>query len=146
MCIRDRTFTALREQGVVLEGMILKPNMIVSGTECPVQASVEQVAEATVKCFNQTVPAAVPGIAFLSGGQSDELASAHLSAMNRIGPHPWELSFSYGRALQAPALKAWGGREDQVGAAQAAYLHRAQCNGAARTGAYTDAMEAATAS
>ncbi|MCP5070306.1 MAG: fructose-bisphosphate aldolase class I, partial [bacterium] len=140
-----RTFAALRKQGVLLEGMILKPNMVVSGTECPVQASVEQVAEAAVKCFNQIVPSAVPGIAFLSGGQSDELASAHLSAMNRIGPHPWELSFSYGRALQAPALKAWGGREDQVAGGQAAYLHRAHCNSAARTGAYTDAMEAAHA-
>lgn len=139
------TFAALRDQGVLLEGMLLKPNMIVSGTECPVQASVEQVAEATVKCFNQVVPAAVPGIVFLSGGQSDELASAHLSAMNRIGPHPWELSFSYGRALQAPALKAWQGREDQVAGGQAAYLHRAQCNSAARTGAYTDAMETAHA-
>lgn len=139
----QKTFAALAQQGVLLEGILLKPNMVISGTTCAVQADVEAVAAATVACFRNTVPAAVPGIVFLSGGQSDELASAHLSAMNRMGPHPWELSFSYGRALQAPALKAWGGSADGIAAGQAAYLHRARCNGAARTGAYTEAMETA---
>jgi fructose-bisphosphate aldolase class I len=135
-------FHHLFEQGVHLEGMILKPNMVVSGTTCPEQAGVDEVARATVRCLERTVPAAVPGIAFLSGGQSDELATAHLSAMNAMGPHPWQLSFSYGRALQAPALKAWGGKPERRAAAQAAFLHRARCNGAARSGSYTSSMEA----
>ncbi|MDJ0973002.1 MAG: fructose-bisphosphate aldolase class I [Planctomycetota bacterium] len=141
----QRTFTALYDQGVLLEGILLKPNMVLSGTECADQADVQEVAERTVRCFRRVVPAAVPGIVFLSGGQSDELASAHLSAMNAMGPQPWELSFSYGRALQAPALKAWGGEPANVPAAQAAYLHRARCNGAARSGAYTADMEPAAA-
>ena len=134
-------FNALYHQGVVLEGMLLKPNMVVSGNACPVQASVDEVADATIACFRATVPAAVPGIVFLSGGQSDEDATAHLDAMNRRGPHPWELSFSYGRALQAPAIKAWGGSDDQAAAGQAAYLKRARLNGAARSGAYTRELE-----
>ena len=108
-------FRQLAAQQVILEGMILKPNMVLSGYDGAVQASVEEVADHTVRCFLLTVPAAVPGIVFLSGGQSDELATAHLDAMNKLGPHPWQLSFSYGRALQAPALKAWSGKGDQVG-------------------------------
>jgi len=134
-------FNALYHQGVVLEGMLLKPNMVVSGNECPVQASVDEVADATIACFRATVPAAVPGIVFLSGGQSDEDATAHLDAMNRRGPHPWELSFSYGRALQAPAIKAWGGSDDRAAAGQEAYLKRARLNGAARSGEYTADLE-----
>jgi len=102
---------------------------------------VRQVAEATLTCFRRVVPAAVPGIVFLSGGQSDELATAHLNEMNKLGGGPWQLSFSYGRALQAPALKAWRGKAAQVASAQRAYLHRAKCNGAARYGRYSDAME-----
>jgi fructose-bisphosphate aldolase class I len=137
------TFHQLALQGVRLEGMVLKPNMVVSGTTCTQQADVETVAEATVRVLKRCVPGAVPGIAFLSGGQADELATAHLSAMNRRGPLPWELTFSYGRALQAPALQAWGGKAAQVAAGQAAYLHRARMNSAARDGSYTDAMEAA---
>ena len=93
--------------------MLLKPNMVLSGYDSAKQASVEQVADHTVRCFRLVVPAAVPGIVFLSGGQSDELATAHLNAMNQLGPHPWQLSFSYGRALQAPALKAWSGKADE---------------------------------
>jgi fructose-bisphosphate aldolase class I len=135
-------FAELHRQRVSLEGMLLKPNMVVSGSECSVQASVEQVAEATVRCFRRTVPAAVPGVVFLSGGQSDENATAHLSAMNALGTHPWKLSFSYGRALQAATLKAWGGRDDQVEAGKAAFLHRAKMNSEACHGRYTSAMEA----
>jgi fructose-bisphosphate aldolase, class I len=121
--------------------MLLKPNMVVSGTDCAVQAPVDAVADATIACFRATVPAAVPGIVFLSGGQSDEAATAHLDAMNRRGPHPWQLSFSYGRALQAPAITAWGGTDDHIAAGQAAYLKRARLNGAARRGTYTAALE-----
>ncbi len=147
--VSEKTFHALfhqlHNQGVLLEGINLKPNMVLSGTDCPEQASVDEVAAATVRCLERTVPGAVPGVVFLSGGQSDELATAHLSAMNAMGPHPWELSFSYGRALQAPALKAWAGREENRGAAQAAFLHRARCNGAARSGAYSSSMEEAAA-
>jgi fructose-bisphosphate aldolase, class I len=134
-------FAALRTQRVVLDGMLLKPNMVVPGNTCPVPASIGAVADATIACFRETVPAAVPGIVFLSGGQSDEDATAHLDAMNRKGPHPWELSFSYGRALQAPAIKAWGGSDAQAPAGQAAYLKRARLNSAARTGSYTAALE-----
>ena len=139
----ERVFGALYEQRVELEGILLKPNMILSGSTCPVQAPVAEVAEATLRCFGRHVPAAVPGVVFLSGGQSDELASAHLNAMNAMeATAPWELSFSYGRALQAPALKAWGGEPDRRDAGRAAYYHRAKCNGAARYGKYTEAMEA----
>ena len=134
-------FTELRDQRVHLEGMLLKPNMVLSGYECATQASVEDVAAQTVRCFERHVPAAVPGIVFLSGGQSDEAATAHLNAMNASGPHPWELSFSYGRALQAPALKAWGGEAGNVAGAQAAYLHRARMNGLARSGEYSASLE-----
>jgi fructose-bisphosphate aldolase class I len=134
-------FTELRDQRVHPEGMLLKPNMVLSGYDHSDQASHERVAEETIRCFKRHVPAAVPGIVFLSGGQSDEDATANLNAMNAIGPHPWQLSFSYGRALQAPALKAWAGKEENVEAAQRAYYHRAKMNSAARTGMYAPEME-----
>jgi fructose-bisphosphate aldolase, class I len=134
-------FAALYEQRVVLEGILLKPNMVLSGADCPVQASIDEVADATIACFRAAVPSAVPGIVFLSGGQSDELATAHLDAMNRRGPQPWQLSVSYGRALQAPAIKAWGGSDEHAATGQAAFLKRARLNGAARSGEYTPAME-----
>jgi len=134
-------FTELRDQRIQPEGMLLKPNMVLSGYECPEQVSHEEVARETIRCFKRHVPAAVPGIVFLSGGQSDEDATANLNAMNALGEHPWQLSFSYGRALQAPALKAWGGKEENVEAAQSAYYHRAKMNSAARTGMYAPEME-----
>ena len=123
-------------QDVELEGTLLKPNMVLSGTECDEQADVQQVAEATVRVLKRTVPAAVPGIVFLSGGQSSEVATLHLNAMNKIGGLPWKLSFSYGRALQAAPLKAWGGKAENVPAAQSAFLERAKANGEASLGAY----------
>jgi len=141
--VLDALYEALFLQRVRLEGTLLKPNMVMSGYSCPRQASVEEVAEATVRCFCATVPAAVPGIVFLSGGQSDELATAHLNAMNKLGNLPWELSFSYGRALQAPALKAWKGETANVDAGRNAFLHRAKLNSAARSGSYTADMEKA---
>jgi fructose-bisphosphate aldolase, class I len=134
-------FTELRDQRVHPEGILLKPNMVLSGYECPEQVSHEEVAAETIRCFKRHVPAAVPGIVFLSGGQSDEDATANLNAMNAMGEHPWQLSFSYGRALQAPALKAWVGKEENVEAAQRAYYHRAKMNSAARTGMYAPEME-----
>ena len=134
-------FTELRDQRVQPEGMLLKPNMVLSGYECPEQASHEEVAAETIRCFRRHVPAAVPGIVFLSGGQSDEDATVNLNAINAIGPHPWSVSFSYGRALQAPALKAWGGKEENVEAGQRAYYHRAKMNSAAQTGMYAPEME-----
>jgi fructose-bisphosphate aldolase class I len=136
-------FDALYDQRVPLEQILLKPNMVLSGYECPKQASVREVAERTIRCFRRVVPAAVPGIVYLSGGQSDEAATAHLNEMNRIGGFPWEMSFSYGRALQAPALKAWGGKKENVAAGQKAYYHRAKLNGAARYGKYDASMEKA---
>jgi fructose-bisphosphate aldolase class I len=139
--VLEALYRALFKQRVYLPGTLLKPNMVLSGYECPEQASDDAVAEATIECFRATVPAAVPGIVFLSGGQSDEQATARLNEMNRRGPHPWELSFSYGRALQAPALKAWGGVAANLPAAQRAYHHRARCNGAARHGEYKPEME-----
>jgi fructose-bisphosphate aldolase class I len=139
------TFTALFLHRVYLEGMILKPSMVVSGKDSPQQASVEEVAERTIRCLKRTVPAAVPGIAFLSGGQSAERATEHLNAMNAMGPHPWELTFSYARALQDPALKAWKGEPGSVAAAQKIFYHRAKCNSAARSGKYTKQMEAQAA-
>jgi fructose-bisphosphate aldolase class I len=134
-------FTELRDQRVHFEQMLLKPNMVLSGYEASKRAGVQEVAEATIRCFRRHVPGAVPGIVFLSGGQTDEDATAHLNAMNAMGPHPWELSFSYGRALQAPALKAWAGEAAQVQAGQAAYLHRAHMNSLARSGSYSPDME-----
>ena len=142
--VLDSLFEALFLQRVRLDGTLLKPNMVLSGYSCPQQAAVQEVAEATVRCFRATVPAAVPGIVFLSGGQSDELATAHLNAMNQLGDLPWQLSFSYGRALQAPALKAWKGETANVDAGRNAFLHRAKLNSAARSGSYTADMEKAT--
>ena len=127
-------FTELRDQRVHFEQMLLKPNMVLSGYDASGRAGVQDVAEQTIRCFRRHVPAAVPGIVFLSGGQTDEDATAHLNAMNAMGPHPWELSFSYGRALQAPSLKAWAGDSANVESGQAAYLHRAKMNGLARSG------------
>jgi fructose-bisphosphate aldolase class I len=135
------TFARLRLHGVDLEGTLLKPNMVISGKKCAVQAPVEAVAARTVACFRAVVPAAIPGIVFLSGGQSDEDATAHLSAMNARGPHPWELSFSYGRALQAAALKAWSGQAGNLQAGQRAFYRRARFNGLARSGGYRSEME-----
>jgi len=134
-------FTELRDQRVQPEGILLKPNMVLPGYECPQQATDEEIARETVRCFLRHVPAAVPGIVFLSGGQSEEEATSRLNAMNALGPHPWKLSFSYGRALQAAALKAWGGKEENVEAAQRAYYHRAKMNSAAQTGTYAPDME-----
>jgi fructose-bisphosphate aldolase class I len=139
--VQEAVFRELVHQRVALEGMLLKPNMVLSGYSCPQRASVDEVAETTLRCFRWTVPAAVAGIVFLSGGQSNEDATAHLDAMNRRGPHPWPLSFSYGRALQASALEAWKGDPANVAAGRAAFLHRARLNGAARSGSYTPDME-----
>ena len=136
-------FNQLYTQGVILEGMILKPNMVLPGLTCPKQDSDDAIADATVKCFLRTVPAAVPGITFLSGGQTAELASARLNAMNvRFkSTAPWELSFSYGRALQQPALEIWQGKENNRIESQKALYHRAKCNHAARCGKYNAKME-----
>ena len=137
-------FAELDAHHVAFEGMLLKPNMVISGMRCAAQASVPQVAEATLRCLTRYVPAAVPGIVFLSGGQSAEVATDHLNAMNAIGSHPWQVSFSYGRALQAPVLAAWKGQESNVSAAQKALLTRCQLNGLARDGRYARSMETAT--
>ena len=126
---------------VALDGMVLKPNMVVPGQKSGTTASVEEVAEKTVRALKATVPPAVPGIAFLSGGQSAKEATAHLSAMNAMFNLPWKLTFSYGRALQSDALKAWGGRAENVKAGQAAFAHRLRMNGLAATGAWTDEEE-----
>ena len=142
--VMRRVFEALVEHGVMLEGIVLKPSMVISGSECPAQASVEEVARRTVNNFLRNVPREVPGIAFLSGGQSSESATAHLNAMNALfGELPWELSFSYGRALQAAPLRAWGGDPANFEAGQKAFYHRAMCNSAARTGQYSADMEIA---
>lgn len=138
--VLDALFTALRAHRVTLELMLLKPNMVLPGEHGP-NASVDQVAEATLRCLRQVVPAAVPGIVFLSGGQGPVLATRHLNAMNRISNAPWVLSFSFARALQKPALERWRGKPENVTAAQRIFLHRAHCNSAAAQGAYTDAME-----
>src|SRR5437763_3920066 len=134
-------YTELYDQRVDVEGTLLKPNMVLSGYDAPERAEAEEVADWTLKCFYKHVPAAVPGIVFLSGGQSDEDATANLNAMNAMGPHPWQLSFSYGRALQAPALKASGGKPADGEAAQRAYYHRAKMNSAARSGLYAPELE-----
>jgi fructose-bisphosphate aldolase class I len=136
-------FTELRDQRVELEGMLLKPNMVLAGYSASEQAGVAEVAEATVRCLRHHVPAAVPGIVFLSGGQSDELATEHLDAINRLGPQPWAISFSYGRALQDAAQHAWSGSADRVASAQQAFLHRARMNGLARDGRWNRELEAA---
>ena len=137
------TFDEIHEHGVALSGMLLKPNMVISGKDAPEQAGVEEVARATVECLRRTVPAAVPGIVFLSGGQSDLQATQHLNAMNRMyeGRLPWELSFSYARALQGQPMEIWGGNVDKVEAAQRAFYHRAKMNSAARSGSYSEEME-----
>jgi fructose-bisphosphate aldolase class I len=139
--VLQAVFTELHDQRVEFRGVLLKPNMVLSGYEASDRVGIDEVAEATLECLYRHVPAAVPGIVFLSGGQTDEDATAHLNAMNQRGPHPWQLSFSYGRALQAPALKAWGGNQENLEAAKQAYLHRARLNGAARTGSYSPDME-----
>lgn len=136
------TFEQLMAQQVVLQEIILKTNMVLAGIRCSEQPEVDKVASATLECLLECVPASVPGIAFLSGGQSDEKATAHLNAMNVSGGAPWALSFSYGRALQSSALKAWKGDEANIPAGQAALLHRAQCNSAATLGRFSSSMEA----
>jgi fructose-bisphosphate aldolase class I len=139
--VLQAVYTELHDQRLDFRGTLLKPNMVLSGYDASDRASAEEVADVTLECFYKHVPAAVPGIVFLSGGQSDEDATTNLNAMNARGPHPWQLSFSYGRALQAPALKAWGGKDENVEAAQRAYYHRAKMNSAARTGMYAPEME-----
>lgn len=134
-------FRQLSEHRVHFEGMLLKPNMVVSGKDSPQQAGARQVAEATLRCLRRCVPAAVPGVVFLSGGLSDEAATQFLNEMNKLGGAPWQLSYSFGRALQAPTLKAWKGQAVNVAAAQKALYHRGKCNSAARSGKYTEAME-----
>jgi fructose-bisphosphate aldolase, class I len=138
-------FSALARHRVALEGIVLKPNMSVAGQECPKQPSVEEVAVATLRCLRRYVPAAVPGIAFLSGGQSEEDATAHLNAMNALGDLPWQLSFSYGRALQASALRAWSGADERLPAGQKAFAHRARMNHLARSGNYNPSLESEAA-
>jgi fructose-bisphosphate aldolase, class I len=139
--VLNKTFQELRIQRVALEGMILKPNMVISGKKSPTQASAEEVAEKTIRLLKSCVPAAVPGIAFLSGGQSDEDATAHLNAMNRIGGLPWPLTFSYGRALQAAPQKAWSGKAENVAAGQRAFTHRARMNSLASKGEWRAELE-----
>jgi fructose-bisphosphate aldolase, class I len=139
----NAVFDALAAARVRLEAMVLKPNMVVPGKNSGEKASPQDVAERTVRVLKRTVPAAVPGIAFLSGGQSDEEATRHLSLMNAIGPLPWKLTFSYGRALQAAALKAWAGRRENLAAAQAAFAHRARMNGLAASGKWSESLEKA---
>jgi fructose-bisphosphate aldolase class I len=143
--VLESVFDQLFAQRIELEGMVLKPNMVISGKQAPRRASPEEVAEATVRCLKRHVPAAVPGIAFLSGGQSPTEATLHLSLMNGLGPLPWQLTFSYGRALQDTALKAWGGTSTNVGAAQQEFSKRAKLNGLATTGRYAAAMESQAA-
>ncbi len=141
--VLHEVFHALHRHHVVLEHMLLKPSMVVPGKKQPAQANAAEVAEATLKVLRRTVPAAVPGVFFLSGGQTPEQASEHLDAMNRLGPQPWHLSFSYGRALQEPPLEAWRGQAAKLREAQEALLKRARLNGAASRGAYTEQMELA---
>jgi len=135
------TFAHLFRARVELEGMVLKPNMVIAGKKAKTQATTEQIAELTVRCFRQHVPAAVPGIVFLSGGQSEEEATRNLNTINALGKHPWEISFSYGRALQQSTLDAWRGNAKNKEAAQRAYLHRCKLNGLARSGKYKAEME-----
>jgi len=139
--VLETVFSALAGHRVVLEHMVLKTGMVLSGEDCPEQAPLAAVAEATVRCLLRAVPAAVPGIVFLSGGQGDEEATARLNAIARIGPVPWRITFSYGRALQAPAMKAWRGAPAKVAAGQAALHRRARCNGLAARGKYSAADE-----
>ena len=134
----DRVFIALRAHRVILEQILLKPNMVQPGASSAQQASIREVADATVRCLRRAVPAAVPGVVFLSGGQEPLAATAHLNAMNAMPvTHPWPLSFSFARALQSPAMEAWRGELSNVPAGQRAFSHRARCNAAARKGLYT---------
>ncbi len=137
-------FAELYAADVMLEGTILKPNMVIAGKKSGTKNSPEEIAEKTIKLFRETVPAAVPGIMFLSGGQSDMEATANLNAINAIGPHPWKLSFSYGRALQAAPQKAWAGKPENVAAAQAAFAHRARMNTLAAKGEWNASLENAS--
>ena len=139
--VLQEVFSQLCAHRVLFEGMLLKPNMVIAGMKCPQQASVPQVAEATLRCLRRHVPAAVPGIVFLSGGQSPVDATEHLNEMNKMGLHPWEVSFSYGRALQAPVLAAWQGEETNVAAAQTAFAKRCKLNKLARAGQYARSLE-----
>jgi fructose-bisphosphate aldolase class I len=139
--VLKETFQQLYYQKVALEGIVLKPNMAISGKKCPKRAGVDEVAEKTVKMLKNCVPGAVPGIAFLSGGQSDEEATAHLDTMNKIGNLPWHLTFSYGRALQHAPQKAWSGKSENVAAAQRVFAHRARMNGLASLGQWKQDLE-----
>ena len=141
--VLNKVFASLNEQRVSLNGIILKPNMVISGADAKDRADIVTVASATVKCLTEHVPEEVPGIAFLSGGQTSEEATAHLNAMNEHGPHPWQLSFSYGRALQAQPLKAWSGEASNINAGQKAFIKRSRLNSLARTGNYNPLMEEA---
>jgi len=141
--VLEAVFTELDAHRVLFEGMLLKPNMVIAGMKCAHQNSAHQVAEATIRCMARYVPAAVPGIVFLSGGQSAEDATDHLNAINIMGPHPWQVSFSYGRALQVPVLAAWKGQDGNLATAQKAFLKRCQLNGLARDGKYARDMETA---
>jgi fructose-bisphosphate aldolase class I len=138
-------FDQLASQHCLLEGLVLKPNMVTSGSECPAKAGTDEIAERTLETLRRCVPAAVPGVAFLSGGLSGEEACTNLNAMTSAGPHPWELTFSFGRALQFPALQIWHGQPDNVPSAQAAFLHRARMSSLARSGTYAPALESAAA-
>jgi len=141
--VLQSVFQALYEQRVALEGMVLKPNMVISGRKSPTQAGVDEVARRTIAALKAHVPPAVPGIAFLSGGQDDEEATAHLDAMHRLGPLPWGLTFSYGRALQHAAQLAWSGKSENVEAAQRAFAHRARMNSLASLGQWEGSLETA---
>jgi fructose-bisphosphate aldolase class I len=141
--VLSKVFRELYFAGVALEGIVLKPNMVIAGKKCATQASVQEVAEKTITILKRTVPSAVPGIAYLSGGQSDAQATANLDAMNKIGGFPWKMTFSYGRALQAAPQKAWSGKVENVKAAQAAFTHRARMNGLASLGQWSDGLEKA---
>jgi fructose-bisphosphate aldolase class I len=143
--VLEEVFAQLHAHRIYLEGMVLKPNMVISGKRAPKRAGPQEVAEATVRCLKRHVPAAVPGIAFLSGGQSSEEATLHLSLMNALGPLPWQLTFSYGRALQDTALKAWGGSPSGLAGGQQQLSIRAKLNSLAAGGAYKSAMESSTA-
>ena len=138
-----QVFRQLKEKEVILSALILKPNMVISAKQCANQATFEEVAQWTLKIFNQVIPSEVPGIAFLSGGQSDAQATENLNEINKIIGSPWRMSFSYGRALQAPALKVWSGQAENFAAAQAAFYKRAKVNSLVRNGAYSQAMETA---
>jgi fructose-bisphosphate aldolase class I len=139
--VLQAVYTELHDQRIDPAGTLLKPNLVLSGYEAAQRSGPDEVAYRTLECLYRHVPAAVPGIVFLSGGQTDEDATIHLNAMNARGPHPWQLSFSYGRALQSPALKAWRGQAENAAAAQLALHHRARMNGAARSGSYTSQLE-----